>query len=136
MDFGYDLLANPQKVKPYGPSVDISHSPQSLDIEKNIELLGRPNRPDFLLDMIEDEIVEHIPHIHTKIDNQTLREIIHISVQQYQKIEDRKKLDLNSKNKYTPINIPKTNIIQPKIEKPKFININPKNMDFGLKKLH
>ena len=81
--------------------------------------------------MIEDEIVEHIPHIHTKIDNQTLREIIH-SHQQYQKIEDRKKLDLIPKNKY----LPKPNIIKPKIEKPKFININPKNMDFGLKKLH
>ena len=63
-------MANPQKVKPYGPSGDISNS---LDFEKNIELLGRPHRPDFLLDMIEDEIVEHIPHIHTKIDNQTLK---------------------------------------------------------------
>ena len=104
MDFGYDLLANPQKVKPYGPSVDISHSPQSLDIEKNIELLGRPNRPDFLLDMIEDEIVNTYHIFIQKIDNQTLREIIHISVQQYQKIEDRKKLDLNPKTKYTPIN--------------------------------
>ena len=131
MDFGYDLLANPQKVKPYGPTVDIKNSPQSLDIEKNIELLGRQNRPDLLIDMIEDDIVDHIPHIHTKIDNQTLREIIHLSIKNYQKIENRKKIE-----SVPNIILPPKNIIKPKLEKPKFININHKSHDFGLKKLH
>ena len=91
MDFGYDLLANPQKVKTYDPTVDFTKSPQSLDIEKNIELLGREMKPDLIIDMIEDDIVDYIPHIHTKIDNQTLREIIHLSIKNYQKIENRKK---------------------------------------------
>lgn len=131
MDFGYDLLANPQKVKTYGPTMDVTKSPQSVDIEKNIELLGREMKPDLIIDMIEDDIVDYIPHIHTKIDNQTLREIIHLSIKNYQKIENRKKIDL-----VPTITLPPKNIIKPKLEKPKFININHKTHDFGLKKLH
>ena len=74
MDFGYDLLMNPQKMKPYVKKETLGLA------QKNIELLGKESRPDLLIDMIEDDIVEHIPSIHTKIDNHTLREIIHISI--------------------------------------------------------
>lgn len=136
MDFGYDLLVNPQKVKPYGNPKDISLSPQSLDVDKNIELLGRPSRPDLLIDMIEDNIVEHIPHIHTKIDNQILREIIHLSIENYHKIENRKKIEnlpvasSMTQEKFIPT------IKKPKLEKPKLININPKSSDFDLRKLY
>ena len=109
MDFGYDLLANPQKVKTYGPTVDFIKSPQSLDLEKNIELLGREMKPDLIIDMIEDEIVDQIPSIHTKIDNQILREIIHISIKNYQKIENRKKIDSAPNITFSPKNIIKPN---------------------------
>ena len=131
MDFGYDLLANPQKVKVYEPNIDVKKSPQSLDIEKNIELLGREIKPDLIIDMIEDEIVDYIPSIHTKIDNQILREIIHLSIKNYQKIQYKKKID-SSPN----VKLPTRNIIKPKIEKPKLININHTSNNFGLKKLH
>ena len=87
MDFGYDLLVNPQKVKPYVKTKDIGK-------KKNIELLGREEKPDLVIDMIEDDIVENFPQIHTKIDNCTLREIIHISIQKYQKIEKCQKLEI------------------------------------------
>ena len=136
MNFGYDLLANPQKVKPYRNPKDIAMLPDNVDIDKNIELLGKESRPDLLIDIIEDDIVEHIPHIHTKIDNQTLREIIHLSVKNYQKIENRKKLDITSKSSNMNNKIFTPTIKKPKLEKPKFININHNNNDFGLKKIH
>lgn len=125
MDFGYDLLVNPHKIKPYVKKQDIGVTQQ------NIELLGKEERPDLLIDMIEDDIVEHIPSIHTKIDNHTLREIIHLSIQKYKKIETCQKLEIPE---YLPL--PKKNILKPKLEKPKMININPRNQEFDLTKLH
>tara|TARA_Y100000590_G_scaffold443537_1_gene573117 strand:+ start:1032 stop:1409 length:378 start_codon:yes stop_codon:yes gene_type:complete len=125
MDFGYDLLMNPQKMKPYVKKETLGLA------QKNIELLGKESRPDLLIDMIEDDIVEHIPSIHTKIDNHTLREIIHISIQKYKKIETCQKLEISD---YLPM--PSKNIIKPKLSKPKLININPRNPELDITKLH
>ena len=125
MDLGYDLLMNPHKMKPYVKKESIGIA------QKNIELLGKEERPDLLIDMIEDDIVEHIPSIHTKIDNHTLRDIIHISIQKYKKIETCQKLEIPD---YLPM--PSKTILKPKISKPKLININPINQDLDITKLH
>ena len=57
MDFGFDLLVNPQKVKPYVKTKDIGKKQQ------NIELLGKQQKPDLVIDMIEDDIVEQFPNM-------------------------------------------------------------------------
>lgn len=124
MDFGYDLLMNPQKMKPYVKKETLGLA------QKNIELLGKESRPDLLIDIIEDDIVEHIPSIHTKIDNHTLREIIHISIQKYKKIETCQKLEISD---YLPM--PSKNIIKPQVSKPKLININPRHSELDITKL-
>lgn len=136
MDFGYDLLVNPQKVKPYVKTKDIGKKQQ------NIELLGREEKPDLVIDMIEDDIVEHFPQIHTKIDNSILREIIHLSIQKYKKIEKCQNLEIPEylpfPKKHTEKDyfLPKKIINKPPISPPKFININPSISSFDLTKLH
>lgn len=117
MDFGYDLLANPQKIR-----CQTEIKPPNLNVGNNQNLI---------VDQIEDTIVESMPYIHSKIDNHTLREIIGISIRQYQNIEKVSKM----KNfNYTPV-LPKK-IMTPHLEKPKVININPKNERLDLTKLH
>jgi hypothetical protein len=128
MDFGYDLLVNPNKMKPYQKKTDIGLP------EKNIELLGREQKPDLLLDMIEDDIVEKIPEIHTKIDNFMLREIIHLSIEKYKKIEKSNKFEIPDYLPFKPQL--KRNIPKPFMEEPKSININPSNSNFDITKLH
>lgn len=117
MDFGYDLLANPQKIR-----FQSSSKTPKLEIKNN---------PQLVIDQIEDEIVEAMPYIHSKIDNHILREIIGISIKQYQNIEKISKM----KNMDYPSTIPKK-IISPIVEKSKVININPKNDRLDLTKLH
>ena len=57
MDFGYDLLANPQKIR-----CQTEIKPPNLNVGNNQNLI---------VDQIEDTIVESMPYIHSKIDGPT-----------------------------------------------------------------
>ena len=119
MDFGYDLLVNPQKIK------SISHSLQpgiSLDNDSSI-----------IVNMIEDDIVVSMRYIHSKIDNHMLREIINISIQKYEKMKSLEKL---KKQEYNTMSIlPNKIILPPRIEESKKINILPRSNNIDLTKL-
>jgi len=119
MDFGYDLLVNPQKIKSNSNSIkpDISFG----------------NDQSIIVDMIEDDIVESMPYIHSKIDNHILREIINISIRKYEKMKSLEKLKKQEFNTM-PI-LPNKKIFQPRIEESKKINFTPRSNNFDLTKL-